>query len=639
MPDNCEPIRRRLAELKTERDGLQADLREAPPPLKSSLTGRIRLLAGQITRAEAELRACIAARPRADAPPPSDEALIDGKYLPRYRIDEQLSVSGEQQLRAMFDRSEDGWALTLYLVKYPAPAVVEHARTAGELPHQAMVRLRTATGERAFQEVTPTEGGVRAILKVQTRDQRDELFQVLTHLDPNAVLLVRRGFLRHESLNTSAHVLEDVFRKPVFFDLNLYGYIFPEIGHGQRHGLIRHEIDGRRYYQDSTQRHIFRYLPEAFKVARRVLAPHVPDISLQFESPDGLPETTQVTFFYRAVPFVDQRHLSTAAAKLASQVPQGAPALVLEPLLVDDDAIKFSLGLPRADASTGPFQQRQGAKVSLQDGIQDSLVLPLDKFQPLWDAMAGASVSALLQGEVAVDLGEAPNKLTEPILFVGRLNDTVGKLMDCSEQPDQDPGVLKLTLSNAIESTLRIKGGRVWLQRDAAPVEANLTGITVPIELKPTQQLTVELKPLSPLGGDGELAIQFDPHDIEVLPDPEAIWNAVLEGRKPEYAKPITVVTFDEVFEPPAAAAADALKELSVQFERGDTVRLKPTELEKVTHVRFPLGDVILGKLSESEYRYRVTVVRLRSGVKQGEWTTSSSDPLFILSSDIPAAE
>jgi len=611
--------------------------------------------------------------PISPTPPISDEILFEEpadatkkRYLPRYQIAEE-SVSGKPQYRAVFERNGESWTLSFDLNKSAAASIASQARSATELEHTPSVLLvyssNSAKKEFVFQEITPIIRGIRAVLSVSSVLERDELFWALTDRNAHSTLIVRRTFRiavpvpalttmlaaapREPLYRQTTQVLDHITPpKPLIFDRELHRYIFREIGDASRRpGLIRHEIDGKSYYQDSVRRHIFYYLPDAFKIGRRPETPHTPLISLQFDSPDGLPEHTQVTFDYVAEPFVAVERLTTAATPLSAQLPTPLPLGVtgpeFVPLLVEDSAITFSLGLPRADATAGPFQKRQGAKVDLREGLIDSLTLSLKEFQPVWDAMAGAAVSALLQGEVAVALDDEGSQITEKIAFVGRLHDTAGPVFDYAEQPDPASDGLTVKLTNAIESTLRIERLSAWLSRSDSIVDANVNGLTTPTELRPGEQITVSVVPSAPMAAEGELDAQFDLSGVSILPDPEAVWSAIIEGNTPEYSKSITVTTFSKVFEAPADTPDDVLLELSVQFERGETVRLKPTdtETEKTSLVRFPLSDVIIGRSSVADYRYRITAVRLRSGVKQGAWKTSNADPLYIVSDEIPKAE
>jgi len=573
-------------------------------------------------------------------------------YLPCYRLAEE-TVSGQRQYRAVFERSADGWVLTLNLEKFPAPALADASRTAKEIAHIPAVLLSYSLGnagirkELSFQEVTLVDGVLRATLRVGTLDEQAELFAALTARE-TTVLTIRRTIdvavpvtnPSGQFYRKATRVLDDV-KKPFFFDLNLHGYVFRDVSGGSTQGprYIRHEVDGKSYYQEDARRYIFYFLPDSFKLARRPQSPHVPFMSVRFESTDGQAEHTQVTLDYFAAPYVNPDRLYAAAEKLKPQMPAALPpgssGPVFIPLLPDDSSLTFLLGLPRADIGTGPFQERK-VLVDLRTGLMDSVKMPLNPdFQSVWDAMASAAGGALFRGEVAVALGD----VTEKIPFIGRMNDMVGDLFDYTETPDQSSGGIKATLSNAIESKLKINGLKAKLSRGDAVVDANINGLTMPKELGPGEQLTLDVTPVSALSGSGALDAVFDLGKVEVIPDEIGILNAMTLGKMPEYSKPITIVTFADTYEAPPDPN-DQVLEVAVQIERGDAVRLSAKKTETVASVRFPLSDVIVSneKIAAGEYRYRVTAVR-KSGVRVSDWKTTTNEPLYIVSADVPSAK
>ena len=141
----------------------------------------------------------------------------------------------------------------------------------------------------------------------------------------------------------------------------------------------------------------------------------------------------------------------------------------------------------------------------------------------------------------------------------------------------------------------------------------------------------------SALPGTGPLDIAFDFSGVEVLlsENGKAILESITVGTTPEYAKAKTVVTYEDLFALPADAPNEQLREVAVQFERGDTVRLTASRMEAQANVRFPLSDVIVNKEITDQYRYRLTAVR-KSGVKISEWRTSDMEPFYILPGDLP---
>ncbi|NTW03194.1 MAG: hypothetical protein HGA19_18275, partial [Oscillochloris sp.] len=120
-------------------------------------------------------------------------------YLPRYRLATR-SVSGAEQYAAIVEQQAQGWALTLFLAKYPAPELGSTAQTARELGHDVGVLLRykplgagAITRELAFQEISQAGAELRVALSVGSLAERDELIYALSEPASQAQLAVRRA--------------------------------------------------------------------------------------------------------------------------------------------------------------------------------------------------------------------------------------------------------------------------------------------------------------------------------------------------------------------------------------------------------------------------------------------------------------
>lgn len=117
-------------------------------------------------------------------------------YLPRYRLKLQ-----NDQYQMIMEHSGQDWTLTVHLEKYPAAEIAQAATSASELPHAVGVSLAyhspvagpsSGPRELPFQEVTGEGSGLRAVLRVSTLIERDQLYQALTEPTYSAVLLIRR---------------------------------------------------------------------------------------------------------------------------------------------------------------------------------------------------------------------------------------------------------------------------------------------------------------------------------------------------------------------------------------------------------------------------------------------------------------
>jgi hypothetical protein len=148
-----------------------------------------------------------------------------------------------------------------------------------------------------------------------------------------------------------------------------------------------------------------------------------------------------------------------------------------------------------------------------------------------------------LLGEVEVDLPGA----NERIPFTARITDMIGEVFDYREVAETASGVVSATLRNAIESPVRISRLGTSLRRGTAEVAARLNGLSLesPAELCPGAEVAFSVVPTMPLTGDGPPDAVFNLDGLEILPDPEAVWNAILDPTTPtEYARPIQVKTF-----------------------------------------------------------------------------------------------
>jgi hypothetical protein len=424
---------------------------------------------------------------------------------------------------------------------------------------------------------------------------------------------------------------------PFFFVPALHGYIFRSVALPPpgSPGLVRHQLQWHEgfqsYYQDAARPHLFYYLPDSFKLVRRPETPHNPIMAIRIAATDGSLEKVQVTLEFVAAPFVDRDRLDDAAKRLKRLLPDPLPHGIegpeFQPLLAETR--RFRLALPRADASSGIWEDRDKALVDLRAGIHDSVTLPMAAFQSVYDALHGSGSALLFQGEVEVDLEPAPN---ERLPFTARMNDLIGELFDYREVPDEASGGVAATLRNAIESPVRIRRLDVSLRRGASEVPARIEGTSFdpPVELRPGQELAFRVVPEAPLAGTGPVDAVFDLDGVEVLPDREAVWNAVLDPSTPaEYARTVRVKTFRQIFDAPPERPNDQVLAIVADFERGGTVDLTADKLEADAELRMPISDYVLRRVDEREYRYKVTVIRRAGRSADQEWRKDRTGILY----------
>ncbi len=437
-------------------------------------------------------------------------------------------------------------------------------------------------------------------------------------------------------------VLDEIVNpNPFVFPPALHGYIFGAISAtpGERFELIRHQVtwpDGssgrpHSYYQNPVRSYQFYYLPDAFKIARRPQSPHEPMMSIRYAATEGSLDNVQVAVDYIALPFVDPKRLEAAVAQLQSSVtdplPPGVNTLTYEPLLNPTDKTHLLLAVPRADASS-KFDERKDASVDLRSGIKDSLSLMMPQFQAVYDAMFGSS-NILLSGTVTMDLGGDQ----ESIPFAARMNDLIGQIFDYKESPS-DSGVVNATFRNAIESPVEIHSLSATLRRGQERFAASIQGLdfSSPIPLEPNQELSFQVVPTAAIAGDGPLSCEYDLGGVEVVPDKEAIFDAILDpSTAGVYVRPITVKTFKQKFDPPTDNPNNQVISLIVDFENGDSVELNTDNLQQVVNLRTPVSDYVLRKVDQGQYRYKLRTVRLSGITEDPDWKTDNRSLLLAI--------
>lgn len=185
------------------------------------------------------------------------------------------------------------------------------------------------------------------------------------------------------------------------FSPQLYGYIFSGVGvdsKNQANGLIRHTIqDGNQwfvYYQDSSQRNRFYYLPDSFKLG---IHQGKPLLALRFESKAGytIDELTNELDFI-ALPYVNETRLRNHAEQLRQFAP-GMNQIVLPPLF-DNDKTSYQLNI-------GKSSTHKPKSVSLQRGIFDTVTMNGRYFDTVWGAIFSKNpIQTILTGTVTVEI-------------------------------------------------------------------------------------------------------------------------------------------------------------------------------------------------------------------------------------------
>jgi hypothetical protein len=395
---------------------------------------------------------------------------------------------------------------------------------------------------------------------------------------------------------------------PFNFPPDLHPYIFHDITPStpEGSGLIHIHVDSSSYYQDAAQPYIFYYLPDSFKIARKPEALHTPIMSVEFDLEDS------VNLAYFAMPYTDTGRLSNALEKLrqypsflAAKLPQGIDSPLLQPLQIDPNKIKFYLGMPGQEGSSGPFQERsEEVLINIITGITDELELNLEGFQEIFNSIFSGP-TLIFQGKVEVEVYTGK---TESIPFIAKMNDMAGPILDYKEEQDNASGGVTATFVNAIESPVRINSLGAKIIRGNSSSRAEIREMSLPFQLKPGESSQFVVAPLEPLSEDSQPHAVFDPFNLDVLPDSGAIWDAIVEKRVPSKPREITIRTpvFDD------SGLSENLLEFIVEFKSGITVELNRDQKTVKIALRLTpesFKNMVLGIPDQSMYVYHVTAV------------------------------
>lgn len=483
-----------------------------------------------------------------------------------------------------------------------------------------------------------TNGDVFAVLTRQGNYAKVQVRQYGYNLGIRWVTYRRPAWPPGTQLYTAASQSFDLSLdpQPFVFPRDLHGYIYRAIGSsGQQYGLIRRTVRWNNqdysYYQDEARPHVFKYLPDCFKIARRNGAKHTPWVSLSYEGPAEQPEQVKVKMDYKAAPVVDSARLIAAAVQLKASLnpplPPDAGGLVFEPLLPAPNTTRLRIRRPGSAADV-----HTQAVIDMRAGIDDLLVVPIAEFPTIYAALL-SDVSAFLEGWVEVDIGA----VTERIPFIARLSDLAGDLFTY-ERGAGDGGAIAMTLRNAIESPVRIGSLAAVMSRAGAQTGIAATiaiqGAGLPLDLAPGAGLALTLTPNGDLPGEGDPTVSFDFSNIAVQPDARGILRAISASVGAAFTRTITVRAFAPQFDPPADRPADQIISFVVNFATGGSVELTDDKPQNQATVNFPYNDFILSQVSQgtqtgaAAYSYSLIVVR-QSGVSRVE--RSSSDTTLVI--------
>lgn len=603
----------------------------------------------------------------------------DGKkyFIPRYGIAVK-TVSGRQQYQVHLAQTKQGGELTLDLAAYPADAIKDKAARAEPLEASIAIVLQYRVGgitkEIPFSELKENEGGLTATLRTTSLDEFSQFYQALTDDDYQAELIAKQTVVIAVPYNLKRQRIpvkkvKRVVRKsgsglfikrrrvitqkinplPFVFAKDLHGYIFAGLSNVtlEKKGYIRRQVqyegEWHSYYQDEVEPETFYYLPDCFKLGRSPEAPFYPLMSISFESEDSSIENTQVHIQYVALPSIDTGRLEQAADALEKFLPEANKAereeVSFSPLISSD--VEYKLLLPRAAGAHNALEDRSEALIDLRTGINDHITLSYKQFQTVYDALFGG-VSVLLKGDLTIRFGEGEGAMTEIVSLAIRMNDLEGELFDYYEVKNPAGTGIQATLTNAIESAVRIEELPVTLFIDGVANAANYRSLSIareasedneptfPVDMNPGDKLFADIVTTASMKEDALVDAVFDLDKVTVKPTAEGVWNVIVDASVPaEYKRKIRISALPDWFEASAVQSDTQIRVILVEFEKGGTVQLDPGNLSAEAEIRLPLKDMILHNLDEGAYRYKVTLILQKGRKKHQNWVTETIEILF----------
>ena len=350
-------------------------------------------------------------------------------------------------------------------------------------------------------------------------------------------------------------------------------------------------------------------------------------MTVHVTSPDGSLEKTVGSLGYVAVPATEAARLESARHRLKGYVPDGGGEVMLE--LLPASKLSFKLGLPKPGGTAVSFTEQKDALVTMTK-LRHSVELPIEALQAVFEGIFSSS-SLIFQGQIEVTLGERDS--IPPIPFEARMNDLSGDPLECTVR--RQDSRIDASFRNVIESPLRIRQMEVTLRSGNQTISARVEGLMLPLDVAAGQKVSYQLLPATPLGATDEVEAHFDLREVEVVPDREAIWNAVLQTTaQPQYVRRIGVRTVADLFHGPEPRVS--LIRVNLQRGGGPIVSVDLTEQQLAAEALLssPVRDYVLGRADPGVFQYQVLTVRGGMRTPTSAWKESSTN-LIITTEDL----
>jgi hypothetical protein len=438
-------------------------------------------------------------------------------------------------------------------------------------------------------------------------------------------------------------------RVDLFFDPRLHPYIYPLRPPAGGASLVRHAVaTDQVIFQDATQRHVFYFLPDEFRITRDdVRSPtYKPSMQIAFfslTSEEGEASGAQegvteygVQYTFRAVPHLAVGREADALRYIRDHalVPDGKPAALLP---LSPEWSMLTLNVPKEGGGT-QSQERPDATVYFDKYIMDSITLSSSEFAEVFHSMRVGGET--MSGGVKYRL---PGSTVEQVVpFSGHLSKLAGPVLDAELVGSlaSANGTYRIKLTNGIESKVTLQQAAVYLLDDPAVgnwVLSPLVTDVFPLELAPGESSMLDVRPAITLAQAFGIRLLLTAVTVDL--NIEELWRSVLDTPGWDDITQDVDVSVDASF----FSGPNALDGVAVTLFNGDeaTIGLSAEVLGGAVKLIRPFLPYLLRQDTGDDYFYRVESLR-KSGpegnltkVAELNWT-SHEGPILTVTPPLP---
>jgi hypothetical protein len=624
---------------------------------------------------------------------PSDQTLFEDPlnranrfYLPNFGI-APTSVGGRQVNWVSLSPVGGRFSLTVHLTDVTGPGLATgNTKLARATSYLLQANLNGLAKSWNFA-TGPADGAtLKLTLDIPDLAGRDAVYEAMTNPAAGGKLILRRTLSVAAPVpaapSTTAPVVPNpgpLYREtsmpidssiPFTFNKDLNQNIFAQlqnIGSGLPDwNIVRLSWNGYPYpyYQDRSQPNQVYFLPDAFKIWRQSKPSYRPSMIVTTNGQDA--DHLNLTLSFLAVPVWDLKRITDAASQLPQLLQIDGPVAPLVLLPASSENTALLLELPSSDPTTGQeLASQPNALISISGGINAAVTLTLPQFQQVYNALFD-NVSPLLKGQVNVTIPTSGPPDVEPIPVTCRASDFAGEIFNPQtmiETGAESSGQIVVTLQNAIESPIHVQRlpGLVMQGGKEVPVTVEIVP-SPPVTLAPAGAQTEDGSPAAPADTlsvsftlapgtvvDSSAQVVFDYTQTQVVPDPGAIWQAIMQNQVVSpVSKQITVMLPTAVFAAalaasttagatPATPPVPAILAIQVVFENAPTANFTHADalshanddfLSQIVVLAVPVENYVLQQNVSNSYRYHVDQITAHSTLT-GPWVTDSKDTIY----------